>query len=75
MLAQMQPPWKPKRGSPNPISLAGEIMKFRREKHPHGANYGVKVRLGHAEIQDLTAVADILSALEELGYEIVKKPD
>lgn len=60
---------------PNPISLAREIMQFRKEKHPHGANYAVKVRLGHAEIQDSTAVADILSALEELGYEIVRTRD
>ena len=60
---------------PNPISLAREIIKFRKEKHPFGYNYAVKVRLGHAEIQDLTAVADILSAIEELGYEIVKKRD
>ena len=59
---------------PNPISLAREILKFRKEKHPYGYNYAVKVRLGHAEIQDLTAVADILSAIEELGYEVVKKP-
>ena len=59
---------------PNPVSLAREIIKFRKEKHPFGYNYAVKVRLGHAEIQDLTAVADILSAIEELGYEIVKKP-
>lgn len=58
---------------PNPISLAHEILKFRKEKHPYGYNYAVRVRLGHAEIQDLTAIADILSAIEELGYEIVKK--
>ena len=57
----------------NPIALAQEIIKFRKEKHPYGYNYAVKVRLGHAEIQDLTAVADILSAIEELGYEIIKK--
>ena len=57
---------------PNPVTLAGEIIRFRKEKHPFGANYAVRVRLGHAEIQDLTAVADILSALEELGYEIIK---
>ncbi|MBI2087732.1 MAG: hypothetical protein HYT78_03200, partial [Deltaproteobacteria bacterium] len=59
---------------PNPVSLAREIIKFRKEKHPFGYNYAVKVRLGHAEIQDLTAVADILSAIEELGYEVIKKP-
>ncbi|MBI3000349.1 MAG: hypothetical protein HYY46_18135 [Deltaproteobacteria bacterium] len=62
------------RKKPNPVNLAREIIKFRKEKHPFGYNYAVKVRLGHAEIQDLTAVADILSAIEELGYEIVKKP-
>jgi hypothetical protein len=57
----------------NPVLLAQEIIKFRKEKHPYGYNYAVKVRLGHAEIQDLTAVADILSAIQELGYQIVKK--
>ena len=59
----------------NPIVLAQEIIKFRKEKHPYGYNYAVKVRLGHAEIQDLTAVADILSAIQELGYTIVRKPE
>jgi hypothetical protein len=58
----------------NPILLAQQILKFRKEKHPYGYNYAVRVRLGHAEIQDLTAIAEILSAVEELGYEIVKKP-
>lgn len=58
---------------PNPIALAREIMQFRKEKHPFGYNYAVRVRLGHADIQDSTAVAEILSALEELGYEIVKR--
>jgi hypothetical protein len=57
----------------NPIVLAQEIIKFRKEKHPYGYNYAVKVRLGHAEIQGLTAVADILAAIEELGYTIVRK--
>ncbi len=63
----------PTEKKPNPINLAQEIIKFRKEKHPYGYNYAVRVRLGHAEIQDLTAVADILLAIEELGYEIVKK--
>ena len=58
----------------NPILLAQEIIKFRKEKHPFGYNYAVKVRMGHAEIQDLTAVADILAAIEELGYTIAKSP-
>ena len=58
---------------PNPVNLAQEIVKFRKEKHPFGYNYAVKVRMGHAEIQDVTAVADILSAINELGYEVVKK--
>jgi len=58
---------------PNAITLAQEIIKFRKEKHPYGYNYAVRVRLGHVEIQDLTAVVDILSAIEELGYEVVKK--
>ena len=57
----------------NPILLAQEIIKFRKEKHPYGYNYAVKVRMGHAEIQDLTAVADILAAIEELGYTVVRK--
>ncbi len=57
----------------NPVNLAQQILKFRKEKHPYGYNYAVRVRLGHAEIQDLTAIAEILSAVEELGYEIVKK--
>jgi hypothetical protein len=57
----------------NPIVLAQEIIKFRKEKHPFGYNYAVKVRMGHAWIQDLTAVVDILAAIEELGYELVKK--
>jgi hypothetical protein len=59
----------------NPILLAQEIIKFRKEKHLYGYNYAVKVRMGHAEIQDLTAVADILAAIEELGYTILKKPN
>ena len=58
---------------PNPVNLAQEIVKFRKEKHPFGYNYAVKVRMGHAEIQDVTAVADILSAINELGYEVVKR--
>ncbi len=57
---------------PNPVSLAREILQFRKQKHPFGYNYAVRVRLGHAEIQDLTAIADIVFALEELGYEIRK---
>ena len=58
----------------NPILLAQEIIKFRKEKHLYGYNYAVKLRLGHAEIQGLTAVADILAAIEELGYTIAKSP-
>jgi hypothetical protein len=57
----------------NPILLAQEIIKLRKEKHPFGYNYAVKIRMGHAEIQDLTAVADILSAIDELGYAIARK--
>ena len=57
----------------NPIVLAQEIIKFRKEKHLYGYNYAVKIRLGHAEIQDLTAVADILAAIDELGYTIARK--
>ncbi len=57
----------------NPISLAREIFKFRKEKHPYGYNYAVRVRLGHAEIQDSTAIAEIVSAIEEHGYEVIRK--
>jgi len=57
----------------NPVFLAREILNFRRTKHPYGYNYAVRVRLGHAEIQDLTALADVVLAIEELGYQIVKK--
>lgn len=57
----------------NPILLAQEIIRFRKEKHPFGYNYAVKIRMGHAEIQDITAVADILSAIEELGYTVARK--
>ena len=60
---------------PNFLSLAREILKFRKEKHPYGYNYAVKLRMGHAELHDLTAVADIVSAIQELGYRIVKKPE
>jgi len=61
-----------RKAKPNPVSLAREILQFRKQKHPFGYNYAVRVRLGHAEIQDLTAIADIVFALEELGYEIRK---
>jgi hypothetical protein len=57
----------------HPLNLALEIFRHRREHHPLGANYAVRLRLGHAEIQDVTALADVLSALEELGYRVVKK--
>lgn len=57
----------------NPVNLAREIFKFRKEKHPFGFNYAVRARLGHAWIEDVTAIAEILSAIDELGYEIVKK--
>jgi hypothetical protein len=56
-----------------PVSLAREILNFRKTKHPYGYNYAVRIRLGHAEIQDLTALADVVLAIEELGYDIVKK--
>lgn len=58
---------------PNFLALAREVLKFRKEKHPYGYNYTVKLRMGHAEIHDLTAVVDIISAIQELGYQIVKK--
>ena len=66
-------PMKSEEPQTNFLALAQEILKFRKEKHPYGYNYAVKVRMGHAEIQDLTAVADIVSAIQELGYQIVKK--
>jgi hypothetical protein len=57
----------------DPVLLAREILNFRKTKHPYGYNYAVRVRLGHAEIQDQTALADVVLAIEELGYEILKK--
>jgi hypothetical protein len=60
---------------PNFLALAQEILKFRKEKHPHGYNYAVRLRMGHAEIHDLTAIADIVSAIQELGYQIVRKTE
>jgi hypothetical protein len=30
--------------------------------------------MGHAELHDLTAICDIVSAIQELGYQIVKRP-
>ena len=57
----------------NFLALAREILKFRKEKHLYGYNYAVKLRMGHAELHDLTAVVDIVSAIQELGYQIVKK--
>jgi len=59
---------------PHILNMALRVLKYRREKHPLGKNYAVRVRLGHAEIQDITAISDILSAVSEMGYEIIKKP-
>ena len=56
----------------HPATLALEIFKFRKEKSVHGSNYTVRVRKGHAEIRDVTAVSDIVSALYELGYTVIK---
>jgi hypothetical protein len=58
----------------NFLALAREILKFRKEKHLYGYNYAVKLRMGHAELHDLTAICDIVSAIQELGYQIVKRP-
>jgi hypothetical protein len=58
----------------NFLALAREILKFRKEKHLYGYNYAVKLRMGHAELHDLTAIVDIVSAIQELGYQIIKKP-
>ena len=49
------------------LRLAKAVFQHRRTKHPYGSNYAVSIRMGHADIQDFTAV-------EELGYEIKKKP-
>ena len=57
------------------IKLAQSVFQHRRTKHPYGSNYAVSIRMGHADIQDFTAIADILLAVEELGYEIKKKPE
>ncbi len=57
----------------NPVKLARELFKFRKKQLPFGYYYAVKVRLGHAWIQDETALAEILSGIDELGYEVVKK--
>jgi len=59
----------------HPLNLALEIFRHRRERHPMGSNYAVRLRLGHAEIQDVTALADVLSALDELGYRVVRKTE
>lgn len=58
----------------NFLALAQEILKYRKEKHLYGYNYAVKLRMGHAELHDLTAICDIVSAIQELGYQIVKRP-
>jgi len=57
----------------NPVKLARELFKFRKGQLPFGFYYAVKVRLGHAWIEDETALAEILSGIEELGYEVVKR--
>ena len=57
----------------NPVKLARELFKFRKKQLPFGYYYAVKGRLGHAWIQDETALAEILSGIVELGYEVVKK--
>ncbi len=57
------------------LRLAKAVFQHRRTKHPYGSNYAVSIRMGHADIQDFTAIADILLAVEELGYEIKKKPE
>jgi hypothetical protein len=57
----------------NAVKLARELFKFRKGKPPFGYYYAVKVRLGHAWIEDETALAEIFSAIDELGYEVVKK--
>lgn len=57
------------------LRIAKLVFQHRRTKHPYGSNYAVSIRMGHADIQDFTAIADILLAVEELGYEIKKKPE
>ncbi|MCY4442278.1 MAG: hypothetical protein OXE53_18970 [Deltaproteobacteria bacterium] len=58
---------------PNPVNLARELFKFRKGQLPFGYYYAVKVRLGHAWVENETALAEILSGIDELGYEIVRK--
>ncbi len=58
---------------PNPVNLARELFKFRKAQRPFGYYYAVKVRLGHAWVEDETALAEILSGIDELGYEVVRK--
>ena len=58
---------------PNPVNLARELFKFRKAQLPFGYYYAVKVRLGHAWVENETALAEILSGIDELGYEIVRK--
>ena len=73
VLHHSNPPMNSDEQQTNFLALAREILKFRKEKHPYGYNYAVKLRMGHAEIHDLTAIADVVSAIQELGYQIVKK--
>lgn len=58
---------------PNPVNLARELFKFRKAQRPFGYYYAVKVRLGHAWVENETALAEILSGIDELGYEVVRK--
>ncbi len=58
---------------PNAVNLARELFKFRKSQRPFGFYYAVKVRLGHAWVEDETALTEILSGIEELGYEVVRK--
>lgn len=58
---------------PNPVNLARELFRFRKSQRPFGSYYAVKVRLGHAWVEDETALAEILSGIDDLGYEVVRK--
>ena len=58
---------------PNPVNLARELLKFRKAQLPFGYYCAVKVRLGHAWIEDETALAEIMDGINELGYEVVRK--
>ena len=62
-----------RKDKPNPVNLARELFRFRKAQRPFGYYYAVKVRLGHAWVENETALTEILSGIDEMGYEVVKK--